>query len=43
MIIYKYKGKYLEKADYIFTRTITDDKNFLQVSIALDQELKDTV
>ena len=32
-----------EKANYIFTRTITDDEIFLQKCISLDQELKDAL
>lgn len=32
-----------EKANYIFTRTITDDEDFLQRCISLDQELKDAL
>ena len=43
MIIHSYKGKHLNDADYIFTRTITDDKFFLQKCISLDQELKDAL
>ena len=33
----------MEKADYIFTHVITDDEDFLQKCIDLDQELKDAL
>ncbi len=33
----------MEKADYIFTHTITDNEDFLQKCINLDQEIKDAL
>ena len=43
MKIYIDEGQHLNKADYIFTRTITDDEIFLQKCISIDKELKDAL
>ncbi len=33
----------MEKADYIFTHVITDDEDFLQKTIGLSEEIKETL